>query len=168
MDIVFAIMVHVVPHAIELKMSVLNAANILAAIGGGGILGKVLLGRGGDIIGSRHILMIGFMLTSVGLIGMVPANAAWMLFSSAGIFGFGYGAVAVAHSPLIAELFGLRSHGLIFGVFNFAIMVGAAMGPLVTGHIFDVTNGYRMAFWVCSGISFVGLILAAFLTRMKH
>lgn len=165
---VFAIMVHVVPHAIELKMSALNAANILAAIGGGGILGKVLLGRAGDIIGSRHILMIGFILTSVGLIGMVPANAAWMLFSSAGIFGFGYGAIAVAHSPLIAELFGLRSHGLIFGVFNFAIMVGAAFGPLMTGHIFDVTNGYRMAFGVCSGISFIGLILASFLTRMKH
>ena len=165
---VFAIMVHVVPHAIELKMSALNAANILAAIGGGGILGKVFLGKGGDIIGNRHILMIGFVLTSVALIGVVSANAAWMLFLSAGIFGFGYGAIAVAHSPLIAELFGLRSHGLIFGVFNFAIMTGAAMGPLMTGHIFDVTHGYRMAFLICSGISVVGLILAAFLTRMKR
>jgi MFS family permease len=165
---VFAIMVHVVPHAIDLKMSALHAANVMAAIGGGGILGKVFLGKGGDIIGSRHILMIGFILTSIGLIGMIPANAAWMLFTSAGIFGFGYGAIAVAHSPLIAELFGLRSHGLIFGVFNFAIMAGAAMGPLMTGHIFDVTNHYRIAFGVCSGISFVGLILAACLTRMKH
>jgi len=54
----FAIMVHIVPHAIEMKISAIRAANILATIGGLGILGKVLLGRVGDVIGSRHILII--------------------------------------------------------------------------------------------------------------
>jgi len=50
---------------------------------------------------------------SVALIWFVTAKAAWALFTMAGIFGFAYGGIAVSHSPLIAELFGLKSHGLI-------------------------------------------------------
>ena len=165
---VFGIIVHIVPHAIELNVSALRAANILATIGGLSILGKVLLGRVGDIIGSRHILMLGFILMSVALIWLVPANKAWMLFSIAGIFGFAFGGISVSHSPLIAELFGLRSHGLIFGVFNLGVMGGAATGPLLTGYIFDVTNSYQMAFLLSTVISFTGIILAVFLKMMKR
>ena len=164
---VFAIMVHMVPHAIELNISAIRAANILATIGGLSILGKVLLGRAGDIIGSRYILMLGFILMGAALIWLVPAKTAWMLFSSAGFFGFAFGGIAVSHSPLIAELFGLRSHGLIFGVLNISVMIGAATGPLLTGYLFDMTNSYQTAFLLCAVISFIGIILTAFLRIMK-
>jgi len=159
----FTIMVHITPHAIELGISPINAANILATVGGGAILGKVLLGRAGDIIGSRQALILGFILMSAALIWLVPAQTAWMLFSIAGIFGFAYGGVSVSHSPLIAELFGLRSHGLIFGVIDVGVMGGGAIGPLLTGYIFDVTNSYRMAILLCAVISCTGIILTAFL-----
>jgi MFS family permease len=164
---VFAIMVHMVPHAIELKISAVRAASLLATIGGLSILGKILLGRAGDILGSRHTLMLGFIFMCLALIWLVPAKTAWMLLSSACIFGFGFGGIAVSHSPLIAELFGLRSHGLIFGVLNLSVMFGAATGPLLTGYIFDVTNSYQTAFLLCAVISFIGIILAAFLRVMK-
>jgi predicted MFS family arabinose efflux permease len=45
---VFAIMVHIVPHAAEIGISSAGAANILATIGGASVLGKVLLGRTAD------------------------------------------------------------------------------------------------------------------------
>jgi len=48
---VFAVMVHITPLAIESGISAVRAANILATIGGLSILGKLLLGRAGDIIG---------------------------------------------------------------------------------------------------------------------
>ncbi len=59
-------------------------------------------------------------------------------------------------------------YGLIFGVFNLSVMGGAAMGPLLTGYIFDVTNSYQMAFLLCTVISFTGILLAAFLKMMKR
>jgi MFS family permease len=164
---VFAIMVHITPHAIESGMSAVRAANILATIGGLGILGKVLLGRAGDIVGNRRTLMLGFILMSVALICLVPAKIAWMLFLIAGIFGFAYGSIAVSHSPLLAELFGLRSHGLIFGVFGISVSLGGAMGPLLTGYLFDVTNSYQMAFLLCAVISLAGILFAGFLKIEK-
>lgn len=160
---VFSIIVHIVPHAIELGIPAIHAANILAIVGGLGILGKVLLGRAGDMIGSRQTLILGFILMSAALIWLVPAKTPWMLFSIAGIFGFALGGCAVSHSPLIAELFGLRSHGLIFGVFNVSVMSGSAIGPLLTGYIFDITNSYQLAFIVCAVISLIGIILTGFL-----
>jgi len=165
---VFAIMVHITPHAIESGISVVRAANILATIGGLAILGKVLLGRLGDIVGNRRTLILGFVLMSVALICLVPAEIGSMLFLIAGIFGFAYGGIAVSHSPLVAELFGLRSHGLIFGVFAVSVSWGGAMGPLLTGYLFDVTNSYQMAFLLCAAISFIGLLFAALLKQSRQ
>jgi MFS family permease len=165
---VFAIVVHIVPYAIESGISAVRAANILATIGGLAILGKVLLGRVGDIIGSRRTLIFGFILMSVALICLVPAKVTWMLFSIAGMFGFAYGSIAVSHSPLLAELFGLRSHGLIFGVFGISVGWGGAIGPLLTGHLCDVTNSYQMAFLLCAVISLNGILFAAFLRQSRQ
>jgi MFS family permease len=139
----------------------------LATIGGLGILGKVLLGRLGDIVGNRRTLILGFILMSLALICLVPAKIVWMLFLIAGGFGFAYGGITVSHSPLVAELFGLRSHGLIFGVFGISVSWGGAMGPLLTGYLFDVTNSYRMAFLLCAVISLTGILFGAFLRAEK-
>jgi len=165
---VFAIMVHMTPHAIESGISAIRAANILATIGGLAILGKVLLGRVGDIVGNRRTLMLGFILMSGALIGLVPAKIGWMLFLIAGLFGFAYGGIAVSHSPLVAELFGLRSHGLIFGVFAISVGWGGAMGPFLTGYLFDVTKSYQIAFLLCGVISLTGILFAALLRQAGY
>ncbi len=165
---VFSIIVHIVPHAIELKISPIRSANILAMIGGFSILGKILLGRTGDVLGNKTVLLVGFVLMCISFIGWLQTQTPFGLFLSGGIFGFAFGGIAVSHSPLIVDLFGLRSHGLIFGVLNISVMIGAATGPLVTGHLFDLTNSYHLAFWVCLTISLIGIIFTTLLIKKKH
>ncbi|MCK4961003.1 MAG: MFS transporter, partial [Anaerolineales bacterium] len=126
----FAIVVHIVPHAIELGISATSAANILATMGGGRILGNYVLGNFADRIGNRQIFIIGFILMSASLLWLVPAKEAWMLYLFAVVFGIAYGGCAVAESPLVAGLFGLSSHGLILGVLVLGFSIGAAIGPL--------------------------------------
>jgi len=164
---VFAIMVHITPHAIESGISVVRAANILATVGCFSIVGKVFLGRVGDIVGNRRTLILAFILMSLALTGLVPAQIAWMLFVIAALFGFAFGGVAVSHSPLVAELFGLRSHGVIFGIFGMSVGLGGAMGPFLTGYLFDVTHSYQMAFLLCAVISLIGILFAAQLRTRK-
>jgi len=113
-------------------------------------------------------LMLGFILISVALIGLASTKIGWMLFLIAGLFGFAYGGIAVSHSPLVAELFGLRSHGLIFGVFAVSVSWGAATGPFLTGYLFDVTNSYQMAFLLCAIMGLTGILSAAFLRQSRH
>jgi len=164
---VLAILVHIVPHATELGISAASAANILATYGGVSIVGKVVLGSAADRIGNKRTFIIGFILMAAALFWLVPATEAWMLYLFAIVFGFAYGGCAASESPLVAALFGLRSHGLIFGVIGFGFTTGAAIGPFVAGYIFDVAGSYQVAFLVCAAIGIVGLILTALLTPTK-
>jgi MFS family permease len=164
---VFTIMIHIVPHALELGISTFSAANLLATVGAFSIIGKILLGRIGDVVGTRQTLMLSFMLMLAALIWLILSRRPWMLFSSAGLFGFAYGGCAVSHSPITAELFGLRSHGLIFGTFGVSVAIGGSMGPLFTGHLFDMSKTYQFAFVICAIISFTGITLAGLLKSSR-
>jgi len=162
---VFAIMVHIVAHAVELGISTTRAANILATIGGASVVGKVLMGNAADRIGSRQTFIIGFILMTAALFMVLPARGEGVLYLFAAVFGFAFGGCVSSESPIVAELFGLTSHGLILGVIALSFLLGGAVGPLLFGYIFDVTGSYRWGFLVCAVISFVGLILTSILKR---
>ena len=162
---VFAIMVHIVSHAAELGISTVSAANILATIGGASVVGKVLMGKVGDRIGSRQTFIIGFILMTAALSIVLPAKGEWVLYLFAALFGFAFGGCVSSESPIVAELFGLSSHGLILGVIALSFLLGGAVGPLLFGYIFDVTGSYRWGFLVCAAVSFVGLMLTSVLKR---
>jgi len=164
----FAILVHIVPHATDLGISAATAANILATISGLSIVGLVLLGSAADRIGNRRVFIICFILMSAALFGLMPAKEVWMLYLFAGVLGLGYGSIAAVASPLVAQLFGLASHGLIYGFFGFGFSIGGAVGPLLTGYIFDITGSYQTAFLVCAAIGIVGLISTAILRPTKR
>jgi MFS family permease len=163
-----AITVHLVPHITELGVSIIGAANILAASGGVSILGNFALGGAADRIGNRRIFIIGLTLTVADLLWLVPAREVWMLYLFAVIYGFVFGGLGAVESPLIAGLFGLSFHGLIFGMVHVGFAIGAAAGPLVTGYIFDLTGSYRPAFLIGAVIGFVGLMLAVMLKPTKR
>jgi len=160
----FSIMVHIVPHVTDLGISTASAANILAAMGGASVIGNVVLGVAADRIGNKQVCVIGFILVVICLFFLVAVKEVWMFYLFAVGFGIGQGGCSTSESPLIARLFGLSSHGSILGVVSFGFTMGAAVGPLLTGYIFDVTGSYQMAFFICAAVSVVGLVLAAILT----
>ena len=86
------IMVHIVPHAIDLGISAAKAASILAICGGLSIVGRVVLGTAGDRIGNKQAFLIGLVLVAATLFWLVPATELWMLYVFAPVFGFAFGA----------------------------------------------------------------------------
>jgi len=167
---VFAIVVHIVPHAIELGIPATSAATILSCRGGMGLVGNYVLGSIADRIGNRQIFIVGFIMILAALLWLVPAKELWMLYLFAIIFGFASGGMAASESPLAAWLFGLTSHGLIYGVVHLGFTAGAAVGPVLTGYIFDLTGSYKWAFLLCAAFAIAGIVLAALLhpTRRPH
>ena len=157
------IMVHAVIYATGLGISPTSAASILVIIGGLSIAGRVMIGSAGDRIGNKPALTISLALMSLTLFGLVATKGIWALYLFAAIFGFIYGGLVVLISPLVAELFGLRSHGVILGIVAFCSGIGGAIGPVMAGHIFDITGSYQLAFLVCGAIGFVSSILTLLL-----
>jgi len=163
----FSILVHIVPHSTDIDISATSAASLLSIFGGASIVGMVVLGSSADRIGNKRVIVTGFILLSAALFWLVPASNLWMLYLFAAVFGFAYGGVSCAESPLVAELFGLGSHGLIFGLLGLGFTIGAAVGPFLTGYIFDTTESYRLAFLISGALSIVALVLAILLKPIK-
>jgi MFS family permease len=164
------VLVHIVPHAIGLGVPSTSAAAIIAIIGGISIGGRVLMGSAGDRIGNKRAWMVCLTLMTISLFWLLVAGEMWMLYLFAVVFGFGYGGLSVLLSPMAAEFFGLSSHGVIFGlVIMFGGTGGMAIGPVIAGHIFDVTGSYYLAFLIYAIVCVVGLLLTSMLrpTRLK-
>jgi MFS family permease len=159
----FAIAVHIVPHAIDLGIPIVTAANILAVRGAMSILGNNILGALADRIGNRQIFIIGLIITSAAFFWLSIADELWMLYLFIVVSGFAGGGMGASESPLTAWLFGINSHGLIYGVVHVGFTIGAAAGPFLMGYIFDVTDSYRLAFLTCAVLSVIGLILTVIL-----
>ena len=152
-----AILVHIVPHATDLGISDVMAANILAIIGGLNFAGRIGIGSVGDRIGIKPSLIISFVLVSVSLFCLLLTRDLWMFCLIAAIFGFGAGGLAALESPAVAELFGMRAHGSILGLASFAITTGGAAGTILAGYIFDITDSYYIAFMLCAVLGVTGL-----------
>jgi len=159
----FVIMVHVVPHATDLGISATKAASILAIIGGSGIIGRIGIGGLADRISNKRAFAICFVLVSITLILLMVAKELWVFYLFATVFGFAYGGYATVMAPLVADLFGLRSHGVILGSGTLGATIGGAIGPVVAGRIFDVTGSYQLAFIICIILSVIGLVAASLL-----
>ena len=81
----------------------------------------------------------------------------------AAVYGFAHGGLYALISPMVAELFGISSHGVLFGVVAFGGTVGGAIGPILAGHIFDIIHSYQLAFFILVGFAIAGLILTSLL-----
>jgi MFS family permease len=155
--------VHIVPDAINSGMSPTLAARILALTGALMLSGRIMLGTIADRKGTKPIFIFCFAIAACGLLLISFMHAFWAFFALAVMIGFSQGGVGSSQSPLVASLFGLRSHGLIFGFLGFGATFGAAMGPLLTGYLFDQTGSYDWALLMCAAASLVSLVFAFFI-----
>lgn len=159
----FSILVHLIPHAVQLGIPDMSAAYILGTISGASIIGNYIMGLVCDKIGPRQVFIISFLLMSAALFWLVQSNEIWMLYLFSVIFGFNHGGNATAQSPLLARIFGLKAIGTIFGLATLGFTIGGAAGPLVTGYIFDLTGSYLTAFLLSAAIGLAGLASTALL-----
>lgn len=161
------IMVHIVPYALDLQISAPRAAGMVSLIGTASIVGRLVMGATADRTGSRQALTISFAVLVAAFSWLQVAKGLWALYVFVTIYGFAHGAFFTLLSPLVAELFGMRSHGAILGVVLATGQVGGAIGPVVSGRIFDVSRSYQLAFIVLLAASVIGLVLSTLIRSVR-
>ncbi|MFC2008195.1 MFS transporter [Chloroflexota bacterium] len=152
-------MIHIYPHATDLGITEVVAANFLVVIGLFSIIGRLTMGAVSDRLGGRPTLAICLAMQALAMFFLLRVADIRMFYLFAAVFGFAY-AGCVPQLPIIAgELFALRSIGAIIGVQMLGVAIGGAIGPVLGGYVFDVTGTYYIAFLVSSICTILALVL---------
>lgn len=157
------VMVHIIPFAREINVSPTRAAGVLSTIGGVSMAGRFISGIALDRIGSKRVMIFCFILLTAALLWLQIASRLWMLYLFAVVYGIAHGGFFTSFSPIVAEFFGIKSHGVLFGITMFCGTFGGALGPITAGYVFDISGAYAGAIWICTAISIVGFVLAGML-----
>lgn len=159
--------VHIVPYAIDRGISPETAAIILSSMNVAMPVGSVVVGFLADRIGSRRAFVACIYFLFALLFLLLPVTNPWLLGSFVTISAFGAGGIAVLISSLVADLFGMKSHGAILGCMVFSFTFGGAAGTYIGGSIFDATRSYQWLFLLCGMLILTAIIIATSLNRIR-
>ena len=162
------VMMHTVPHAVDMGISTTAAAGILSIIGATSIAARAVIGILVDRLGSKRALLLCFVPQLTALVLLQTADSLPTLYAFAVFYGLSHGGFFTLIAPVVAQLFGTISHGALFGVIMAANGVGGAIGPVLTGRAFDVFGSYRLPFMALIAMGVLALLLVASLTKTPY
>jgi len=156
------IMLHIVPHVRDSGIPPIQAAGVLSTIGAVSMLGRFVSGLVIDKDGSKTVMNVCFLLLLGALVWLQFAHRLWMFYFFGVVYGLAHGGFFTAISPLVAEWFGIHSHGTIFGIVACFGTTGGAAGPLLAGYQFDLSGSYQSTFLILTALALVawGLLLS--------
>lgn len=163
----YAVQVHQTKYLIEIGFSPIDAAWALGFVSLAGIPGQIALGWLSDRIGREWVWTAGsagFAICYAVLLLLASAPTMTLLYVmviAQGMLGYGLTSVVGA---IPAEIFQGRHYGSIFGTLMLSSIAGGAVGPWLTGVLYDRTGSYTAAFCIaiaCSVFSAVAIWLAA-------
>ena len=163
----FLVSTHLVPHATDIGISAENAATIISLMGISAIASRIIIGMVADRIGKKRSAVISMSLQTLAMFWLVWAQELWEFYLFALVFGFGYGGFAPALSSLVGDTFELRRLGSIMGIVDVGFFTGSAIGPVIGGLIFDLSNNYIAAFFYGASATIMAALLISMVRQKK-
>jgi OFA family oxalate/formate antiporter-like MFS transporter len=148
---VYVITTHIVPYATDVGISHIAAATVISVMSVFNIVGGLTAGALSDAFGRKPVSIVSALLGAGSLFWLMwmPTDI-WVLFVIAALFGIPFGSIATIVSAMAADIFGTYRIGAIMGVIGIAWFVGATIGPIIGGVIFDINQSYFLAFLVAA------------------
>ena len=145
----YAVQVHQTQYLIDIGIDKGLAALALGLVNLGGVVGQIWIGQFSDRMGREWawtLSCLGFLLTYAVLILLKVWPEPMLMYAMVifqGVLGYG---LASVFGAVPADIFAGPRYGLIFGVLASFANFGAALGPWLTGILFDYWQNYDFAF----------------------
>jgi len=122
----------------------------IALVGLFNIVGSYSAGVLGGRRSKRNILCWIYLLRSIvfAVFFVLPITQTSVLIFSA-LMGILWLSTVPPTSALVAQMFGLRHMGMLFGIVFFSHQIGSFLGIWMGGYLYDVTGSYAIIWWLC-------------------
>ncbi len=156
---------HQMPFYLERGLDSTIGAAVVSTFAVGLGVGSLVLGWLADRV-SPKLLTVGENAALAALMGLLlNVHGAPQAFGFAFAFGLLVGGYMTLPTVLVAGFYGRHSLGAISGVVAVVRGLGLALGPMVAGVFFDVTQGYEAAFVTFGAMAAGGALLMALVRR---
>lgn len=161
-----ALLVHFVPMLTAGGMERTSAAAIAGVIGLASMTGRIACGYLLDRFDGRVVGAISFALPCAAcLLFLQFDGSAAQAMALAAIIGLSVGAEIDVIAYLATRHFGLRNFGTLFGAIAGLISLGAGLGPLFAGAVFDANQAYAPAHLALIPVFLLTAVLIAAIGR---
>ena len=151
---------HLPPFLSDHNLPPMLAATAIAPIGFFNILGTITSGWLGGKFRQKHVLSYYYLARAIVIAGFLvfPVTQTSVLIFAGGIGFLWLGTVPLT-SGLVAQVFGPRYLGALFGIVFFSHQIGGFLGAWLGGYMFDLTGSYDLVWFVAVGLGVLAAIL---------
>ena len=141
------------------RIGAAQASVFVSITGAAGIAGRFSGGLG-DRYPKHQMMALYCLVQGAGVLLAATSNQPVVLGLSAALVGFTMGNTVALQPVLMAERFGMRSYGKVFGPVSLLTQFGAAFGLTVVGVLADSPGGYTVAFGLTGSLALVAALAA--------
>lgn len=151
---------HLPAYVTDLGLAARTGAWALSLVGLFNIVGSYSAGVLGGKLSKKYLLSSLYFLRSIVIIVfmlMPPTQASVLIFSAA--IGLLWLSTVPLTSGLVAQIFGLRYMGMLFGIVFLSHQLGSFLGVWLGGYLFDRTGSYDVVWWLSVALGFIAALL---------
>jgi predicted MFS family arabinose efflux permease len=156
---------HLIPFAHDHGIAQTTAATMLALMGAMNFVGTLGSGWLTDRYDPRKLLGIYYSFRGVSLLFLPFVTEPIGLAAFSILFGLDYIATVPPTTALVADNFGRRNVGTVYGWVFCAHQVGAALAAWTGGIARDTLGDYALAFLIAGALAMAGALLALGIRR---
>lgn len=147
----------------ERGMGAAVAASVLSGVALAQMAGRLGAGALLDRIRTPKVGVLWFAFAMAGVAIVGQAQTAETAALGAILLGLGLGAELELAAYYTSRYFGLANFGRLYSMLFSAFVVGTGLGPVIVGHLFDVTGGFGLATTAAVGLLGLNCLLVLLL-----
>jgi MFS family permease len=162
------LIINIVPLLMDRGLTPTEAAGVAGTLGIAVLVGRIGVGLLLDRFPAPVVAALLFTITAVGCVLLTVTGApTWMLFFSVISLGFATAAEVDLVAFLVSRYFGMKAYGQLYGSQLTSFYLGAAIGPLLIGAIYDHFGNYIVVLYGVALILVFGATVLGTLGRPR-
>jgi len=158
--------VHMPPYLIDKGFDASVAAASLMLIGTFNIIGSLIAGKLSGIYSKKWLLAFIYAGRAIAIVlFLVFPITTFTVYVFSIVTGFLWLATIPPTSGLVAQMFGLRYMGTLYGIVFLNHQIGSFLGVWLGGRLFDQTGSYDVIWWAAAVIAAVTALIHLFINE---